>query len=59
MGQRLSSEPKLQFLPPIPALNTIDSDVTLIGISSNVNYIGNITDPWFKALNQSLTLDLV
>ena len=44
---------------PIPALNTIDSDVTLIGISSNVNYIGNITDPWFKALNQSLTLDLV
>ena len=44
---------------PIPALNTTDSDVTLIGISSNVKYIGNITDPWFKALNRSLILDLV
>ena len=44
---------------PIPALNTTDPDVTLIGISSNVNYIGNITDPWLKALDQSLTLDLV
>jgi hypothetical protein len=30
---------------PIPALNTTDSDVTLIGISSNVKYVGNITDP--------------
>ena len=44
---------------PIPALDTTDSDVTLIGISSNVNYTGNITDPWFKALNQSLILGLV
>lgn len=44
---------------PIPALNTTDSDVTLIGISSNVKYIGNITDLWFKALNRSLILDLV
>jgi len=42
---------------PIPALNTTDSDVTLIGISSNVKYIGNTTDPWFKAINQSLMLD--
>lgn len=44
---------------PIPAFNTTDSGVTLIGISSNVIYIVNTTDPWFKALNQSLTLDLV